>query len=539
MALIKCPECNGDVSDKANTCPHCGNPIYKGALPVKEVPPLIPKENDVVKKLPAISIKRVLYMVLIGVCALGLLVAVYFEVPSAAAFVERVTTPILSSLPTVQSVRNFIYDKVFRSKNEVVVDVGKALWPPQKTTTTVEAGSLAVQTNSVGTKTYPFERIDLWGYTFYTSKIDGGGSVDIGSQNKQTIGKLLVSLSFPPDLTNSLGIVAADPTLMKSGDQFQVPWLGTMQIPLAFQPEGGLYTQIGSGALIFLNGGYDLSVLTHELGHQIGSHMTDQEWSQYYKLRGISASAPRRSGNWNLSPEEDFAEVYRTTYGQGGPIQTHYGLLMASNDSSYSDFISSCSDEYNQAQQDYIKAHSTSSPYSFSLPSSDMLKKAEEAANSSPVVQVCRRDNNKASPFGGVLYTYQVSPATKQFIQNIVTSLKQGVSRDAQTRNAQRVSNIMTILNAINQRMADNRGLFETGCSAGVIPTSMKQMGSGYGNYNIEPCIVPTYLSAMPVDPVNGKLSATGYSISINAATGQITITANNAELSASISVRR
>ena len=24
MALIKCPECNGDVSDKAATCPHCG-----------------------------------------------------------------------------------------------------------------------------------------------------------------------------------------------------------------------------------------------------------------------------------------------------------------------------------------------------------------------------------------------------------------------------------------------------------------------------------------------------------------------------------
>ena len=24
MALIKCPECNNEVSDKAETCPHCG-----------------------------------------------------------------------------------------------------------------------------------------------------------------------------------------------------------------------------------------------------------------------------------------------------------------------------------------------------------------------------------------------------------------------------------------------------------------------------------------------------------------------------------
>ena len=27
MALIKCPECNRDVSDKAATCPHCGYPL--------------------------------------------------------------------------------------------------------------------------------------------------------------------------------------------------------------------------------------------------------------------------------------------------------------------------------------------------------------------------------------------------------------------------------------------------------------------------------------------------------------------------------
>ena len=27
MAMVKCPECNGDISDKALTCPHCGFPI--------------------------------------------------------------------------------------------------------------------------------------------------------------------------------------------------------------------------------------------------------------------------------------------------------------------------------------------------------------------------------------------------------------------------------------------------------------------------------------------------------------------------------
>ncbi len=31
MALIKCPECRGDVSDKAAACPRCGYPIGRTA----------------------------------------------------------------------------------------------------------------------------------------------------------------------------------------------------------------------------------------------------------------------------------------------------------------------------------------------------------------------------------------------------------------------------------------------------------------------------------------------------------------------------
>lgn len=36
MALVKCPECNKEISDRAISCPHCG-------LPLKEVKP---KENE-------------------------------------------------------------------------------------------------------------------------------------------------------------------------------------------------------------------------------------------------------------------------------------------------------------------------------------------------------------------------------------------------------------------------------------------------------------------------------------------------------------
>lgn len=36
MALIKCPECEANISSKAENCPHCGFPIKKKQLVVKK-----------------------------------------------------------------------------------------------------------------------------------------------------------------------------------------------------------------------------------------------------------------------------------------------------------------------------------------------------------------------------------------------------------------------------------------------------------------------------------------------------------------------
>lgn len=37
MALISCPECRRDVSDKAPACPHCGYPVGGQARPQREM----------------------------------------------------------------------------------------------------------------------------------------------------------------------------------------------------------------------------------------------------------------------------------------------------------------------------------------------------------------------------------------------------------------------------------------------------------------------------------------------------------------------
>jgi len=107
----------------------------------------------------------------------------------------------------------------------------------------------------------------------------------------------------------------------------------------------------------------------------------------------------------------------------------------------------------------------------------------------------------------------------------------------AQARNAQRVSNVNALLNAIGNRIADHAGRFtdDTDCTTGVPPTATV-MGNGSSEYNVRPCLVPIYISELPVDPTVGMNSCTddgcsggsydtGYTISLRSA-GRITVCA-------------
>lgn len=114
----------------------------------------------------------------------------------------------------------------------------------------------------------------------------------------------------------------------------------------------------------------------------------------------------------------------------------------------------------------------------------------------------------------------------------------------ALARNAQRWSNIRGILGAITERTAYNKGTFETGCAAGVIPTTSTKMAIGAGNYNIGPCLVQDYMNTMFFDPTAAGAHYTsvtdydtGYDVSRNAATGRVTITAPSAEQGETISL--
>ena len=96
----------------------------------------------------------------------------------------------------------------------------------------------------------------------------------------------------------------------------------------------------------------------------------------------------------------------------------------------------------------------------------------------------------------------------------------------AQARNTQRESNVNAILNAIGQRMADNKGVFAGTfgpytCPALPVATSTIMNGTGEvpvgavtptEKVNLE-CLTPTYLPSFPFDPAFGTESYTGYTL--------------------------
>ena len=111
----------------------------------------------------------------------------------------------------------------------------------------------------------------------------------------------------------------------------------------------------------------------------------------------------------------------------------------------------------------------------------------------------------------------------------------------AQARNTQRWSNVNTLLNAVGQRMADNRGIWTTDATCiATLPASTTPIGSDVGNADLSPCIVPTYVSIMVMDPSVGVVGDTGYTIvQTGGVSGRITVSAPNAELTETIAVTR
>lgn len=111
----------------------------------------------------------------------------------------------------------------------------------------------------------------------------------------------------------------------------------------------------------------------------------------------------------------------------------------------------------------------------------------------------------------------------------------------ADSRNAQRSSNVSEILNALTQYTSDQNQL---ATDFGVIPlcsATPAHIGSANGNINLSvPKLVDKYIVNVPTDPNNGSAADTGYTIcQTSIASGRITIAAPKAENGYVVSLTR
>ncbi len=95
----------------------------------------------------------------------------------------------------------------------------------------------------------------------------------------------------------------------------------------------------------------------------------------------------------------------------------------------------------------------------------------------------------------------------------------------AQANNTTRTSNLNTILNAIGQKLADNKGVFAVDGCGTALPLTATEITVGTGTGFDLACLVPTYVTAIPFDPTTGNASTTKYFI-VADATGRVTVSA-------------
>lgn len=125
----------------------------------------------------------------------------------------------------------------------------------------------------------------------------------------------------------------------------------------------------------------------------------------------------------------------------------------------------------------------------------------------------------------------------------------------AEARNSERVSNTTAILNAIGQRIADNKGIFDGTFTVGTDTYTCPALtvgteyditsASGAGEIDLS-CLTPTYIPArLPIDPsatgahwISAADYDTGYHVSVDSG-GRYTVSAPAAELGDTISVTR
>jgi prepilin-type N-terminal cleavage/methylation domain-containing protein len=133
--------------------------------------------------------------------------------------------------------------------------------------------------------------------------------------------------------------------------------------------------------------------------------------------------------------------------------------------------------------------------------------------------------------------------AALSILAGIVILAINPVKQLADTRNAQRQVDVNTILNAVYQYSIDNKGNLPTIpatatgiCKTGTLPATC--VSDSLVDLSVLTA-AGKYVVSMPIDPSGGTGNNVNYEILKSATTGRITVSAPEAENSATISVTR
>ena len=113
-----------------------------------------------------------------------------------------------------------------------------------------------------------------------------------------------------------------------------------------------------------------------------------------------------------------------------------------------------------------------------------------------------------------------------------------------EARNAQRRADVNTVLNAVYQYTIDNNGtlpatVVSSTCTGVATNEICKTAGTCTGLIDLSVLTLnEKYLSTIPADPTGSSANGTGYKIA-KTGNGRVTVCADSAEQSATISVKR
>jgi hypothetical protein len=400
MALVKCSECGQDISTEDPVCIHCG----------KANTPTVQKDADQTLHKKGVT-KAIAGFLILGIIFFGF----YYMIRANASYSGQGT--FIGNL--TQDFNREGFKKVFND----IFSGGQN-----------NPNSPVSVKSSNGTQ-ITLQEVKNLGYDFYVGEIETSDTTNINDDLKNQITKIAYTAQFPVSLLKSVPIIILN-NLALTGDQYISVPSGNLKVPDLkpdFLSEGGIYVTFNGGtSVIFINKpiiaqGQLNEVLTHELGHAVGNKLTDQDWVRFYQLRGIPTATVRHGTNWNLSPKEDFAEVYKNVF-TGIAVRTYYGQLIPS----YGDIdMGSCMSVYMDAQTRYTpKSEVDPNDPSAWLKAMQNPPKVDYAAvsaqaNADAEVQACRKDvitNQSAHQSDwvyGVPYKSSVGPATRDFIQSI------------------------------------------------------------------------------------------------------------------------